>query len=725
MKTLKKSSRIIFYAFLTTIIFSLAAFSSYVFCGPSSRNNTSQTRQSALIPSSKSNSALDVTVSVFLNKRYEFLELDIRDEVIANVSRQSTETPTIPWTISVAVPFSLTNISGLPEGAYYTYGFWGYPPSGTLSVYLPANTSFSSICLEGYLSGSSVLWRTTAEVPFLNVTSSLVGYNLFYNLILVQPLASRLLRVYSMSYPNIVYKESIVGEQKRIVVSEPHPRSPIVVLYEPQNWEPCALVLMIAMITMVYAAPYVLRSKVSGIWHRAASLLPRASLSKLTVILKLFRHEVSKIDSRKLLTTYVLCGILMISLSLAAGPDPRLKVYVLASTPRTATIISDSVERIDAVAITIYDEMNEFKTLVDLGVFSAIIVGDFYPPIEWMLKGYIYPGLDLAPRIIIVEDYAFSAFSSEIYRRYADKTTTVKDLNALNSALYSIPRRVNTLGLEASPTAYIFISAIVGFLSFVIVFLGSAFLASKLIEVGKKPGVGGIPEAIAYSIFVFIFNQMIYIVCSVMLAMPLGLHATASKVTAIGFLGFGGGTKLRMFAGLLGFLFGSFTSLRGVLRIDKVGFASFLIVSFFILIDPLTNGVIFYEFVLLYTVGPTMEHALASWSYVRSFLYSIATVFGAWISPTYAISTGTMLYFVGAIPFFLFAKLKRSTATILLFFCAFCCAQGGIRIADMNPWKIVASAFPGVIAGAFFVIVFCLLNLVEKVVREKISWRLA
>jgi len=205
--------------------------------------------------------------------------------------------------------------------------------------------------------------------------------------------------------------------------------------------------------------------------------------------------------------------------------------------------------------------------------------------------------------------------------------------------------------------------------------------------------------------------------------MPLGLHTSRleAKVTAVSLLGLGGGSRPRMFAGLAGFLFGALISLKEGLKLDKAGLISLLVAGFFIIVDPLTGGIIFHEFILLYTVGPYFETAVATQSYVKTFLAEIGIALGGWASPTYGLSTGTILYCAGTIPVCLFAKLERSTATVLLFSCAFFAASGGVRVADMNPWSAVASLIPGVVAGFIFAGIFSLISLAETVIRTKIG----
>lgn len=479
-------------------------------------------------------------------------------------------------------------------------------------------------------------------------------------------------------------------------------------------------------IPMIIIVPIIITLNVKFRGRREVYEAPQRLLHKSIALLKWLYRRALKLDSSKLLTAYMLCGILMISTSFVAGPDPRLKVYVFASSQGTADSISNFVHAQGGVTVTTFDELGDLRTMANVGVFSAAIIGDFLPPSESQANLKIYPALDNIPNIIILNVTgwrAYEEFSSEIEKRYADKTTVVNDLTSFGAALRRVERRENALGLDVSPNIYLGVSAFVGLCSFILVFLGLAFVASKLIEIGKKPGVRGFPEAVAYTVLYFAFTQLTYIVCSVLLAMPLGLHTSrlGTKVTAVGLLGFGGGSRPRMFAGLAGFLFGAVISLKQGLKLDKAGFISLLMVGFFVIVDPLTSGVLFHEFILLYTVGPYFETAMATQSYVKTFLAEIGAALGGWVSPTYGLSTGTILYCAGIIPFYLSAKLEKSTATVLLFSCAFFAASGGVRVADMNPWSAVASLIPGIVAGFIFAALFALISLAEKAIRTKIG----
>jgi hypothetical protein len=675
--------------------------------------------------------SIDVKIWVSIANRYQALELDIRNDLRVDISTMLGENMNEPYEIFAVIPFTLTEVTDLPVGANYTYGFWGYNPVGVLRLLIPANVTSSTVTLMGFTYGSSLLWRNVVEINVLNVTSSLMVPTSYQ--ITMFPQTSKLLKVYSQFYPNLEYDDITVNGQREIIVPNIPTWSNVVVLYEPALWEPVVIVVMFITLLTLSLFPLLSRTflksykegKLLSIVNkttraRALSFSSRIHFLKQSVssfihFVERAYRRVKSFESSDLMRMFILCALLMVSLSFIAGPDPRLKVYVMASTQENAGYLSGYIEEGgDAVAITSYDERTEFELMTDLGIFSAVIVGDFVPPNEGMVKRWIYPALDTVRQIIVVESYSYDVIQSEIERRYADKTIKVEDVDDLQSELDRIPRRQNALGLDVGLVLFITVSQIVGASSLILVFFGLAFLASRLIEVGTKPGTAGFAEAIMYSVLYFVFTEIVYTVCTVLLGIPLGLHTSSPKVTAIGFMGFGGGSRPRMLIGVLGFVFGSLVSMKKGLR---------LILGFFVLLDPLTGGKMFYEVVLLFAApyGPLFEVSTAAWSYVRAFLTVIGTAFGGWVSPSYGISTGKMLYVVGSLPMILFSKLEKSTATAMIFVCAFCAAQGGIRVAEMTPLKTFASLVPGLVSGLIFATGLFMASFAEKALRKYIS----
>jgi len=671
---------------------------------------------------------ITVDADIFLSNSYHLFNVNMKQKVDITINFNFTTPPVQNYQIIIRIFLSSVKVVELPSNATYTYGFWGYPPIGTLTFNLPGNSSSGSIRLEGYITGSSILFRNAFNVPAPLNISSPVGYVSSFRLSLVPPPSSKILRVYSRFYPELSVEKTRLNGRDYLIVSKIYPGIPFLVLYEHELWTPVAVIILVTAIFALIALPYViafLRKRKVPSGTKFSSKF-NVFLDRNRKFVKKVKRRLLRLNASKLLAVYAMFALFMVSLSLTVGPDPRLKVYVLSFTPTVTENVRYIIEnKLGGDVITVFDEMSEFKTLANLGIFSAVVVADFYPPSQRILEEDIYPGLKNLPHhydsIIVLEPYADKKLADDVQKRYMDRTIIVKDLDSMEKVLSKIPKRENLLGLKVDPSFYLKITAFLGVCSFVLVFLGLAFLSFALIEIGKKPGGMGLFEAVMCSVFVFSFTEVIYIVCGVLLGTPLGLHAGGTRVTAVGLLGFGGGSRPRMLAGFLGFLFGALISFKEGMKISRIGLAAFLVTMFFLVVDPLTNGLIFYEFILLYATPYAFETATTTMNYVKDFLSSFGVALGGWTSPTLLISTGIILYYVGAIPFFLFPRLRKNTATLLLFFCAFSAGSGGIRVSNMRPWGAFMSMLPGITASFVAVLAWYGINFVEGFIEKKLE----
>ncbi len=702
------------------------------------------------------NNPVRIDYYIFLSGKYSPIDMDVSNHVIINITLPRNPLA-LPYNLTLYfLPFSIEVISELPLGASSEYGFFGSPPTGYLTIHVPANASYSSIQLEGQLSGQSFFWRNSASVSVF----SYLGFTAIdLRLFLVPPRQSKVLRLYSRAVPDLKYAKEPFGEDEAYVVDQQdfmrlQTTSGLSILYENETWEIYAFIIILATISVILLFFYSTRfktllTKVSSvsdagkIWSKPQK--PTAVLKKISHSIMgsiRFAHgKLRNLDSLKLLAAFLACGVLMASISLISGPDPRTKVYVFSSTKKTADEIKKFIVDLGGVAVTSLEEFGDVETLSNLGIFSAAIIADFLPPLQRDVEQKIFYALtnirseEYAHSILVlrVENtswYASDSFMSQIEMRYPGKTRVIESKNSFEIAWGKIEGRKNVFGLIVNLETYIAMSATVGVLSFVLVFIGLAFLANKLVEVGKKPAATGLPEAIVYTIFYFAFTQGIYAVCSVLLAMPLGLHTTRleAKITAVSLIpplpifaprGFGGGSNPRMLAGIAGFFFGAVLSFKGGAKLDKATVLALLVSLFFIIVDPLTSGLILHEFILLNTVGPSFGAAFQTESYVRDFLANIGIAMGGWASPTYGLSTGIILYFMGAIPLCLFPKLQKVSAALLLSISMIAVGTGGIRVADMNPWKMLASIMPGILVGFLVALGFFLISIAEGKIREK------
>ncbi|HUH82433.1 MAG TPA: hypothetical protein VLX33_00985, partial [Nitrososphaerales archaeon] len=82
---------------------------------------------------------------------------------------------------------------------------------------------------------------------------------------------------------------------------------------------------------------------------------------------------------------------------------------------------------------------------------------------------------------------------------------------------------------------------------------------------------------------------------------------------------------------------------------------------------------------------------------------------------------GAVLFFAGAVPFALYTYVRKSTATLLLIYCAMIGGLGYVRIGDQDPLKAVASTTPGLAMALVFIALFLGFDRVERFMRNRLA----
>jgi hypothetical protein len=258
-------------------------------------------------------------------------------------------------------------------------------------------------------------------------------------------------------------------------------------------------------------------------------------------------------------------------------------------------------------------------------------------------------------------------------------------------------------------------------LSIVLVFLGWAYLGSLTSESRSMSDLSHLVEVVAVGIFVFFFSETLYVVTSSLLAFPLSLHAVSSgakDVTAIGLLGFGGGTAPRLAAGFLGVLVGAVAPETG-LKVRKSDFALIAGIALVLLANPLSLGQFVFQGILLFfPIGSlAFGGAFSASLTLKSFIYGIGSALGGGVNSTYVLSAGKILYFAGLVPLAYFKKMGRTTTVVALLLVALIIGDGGVRVGEMTPDKTVVAVLPGLATGFAFLVVILGFAVVEKYVR--------
>lgn len=598
--------------------------------------------------------------------------------------------------------------------------------SSIVALYLPFDIDLESfeVMIEGRQDGTSLIWRNVVELMYVLPTFS-QPMPIIYKVSIEAPDS---VDVTSLSSPP---PEQLIGARrssqvlniteviengfKIYTLTQP---VYLVIHYMPGYWLILASCVTFLTILGIIFMPHLIRR------------FPLKILDRIMIMISDSGKKIrSVLSPEKLFTLFMLCSILIISLSLFAGPDPRIKIYAIASESTVSFIeggLRSELSQIQVIGIE--DTVSEFSTMANLGIINAVIVSDCPVVALERISKFVIGSLNQIPVVIIDNARADPGLARAVEERYDNtlivvdstedlfSTKTIQELRGL--------QRYNYLGFQSQTGFYNLSLIIIAILSFLEAFLGMAFISSRLIETGRRKGLGVLVNSIAISAFVFYFTQAVYMASSVSLAMPIGLHAVTSgsrEITVVGVLGFGGGSSPRAVAGITGFLLGAYVVMKSNSEVDRFGFSAFIILLLLLAVEPFTGGELFYDTLLLFLSGPKTELLRSSVYYTKDIFSYVGRIFGGWASNMYGISTGEILYYIGAIPICLFPNVKRSTATLLLLLSSFFAAEGFIRTAEMTPYKTIASMIPGLALGLFSAILFLLCSFFEQYLRAKIG----
>ena len=423
--------------------------------------------------------------------------------------------------------------------------------------------------------------------------------------------------------------------------------------------------------------------------------------------------------SGSLLTIYVTMAILMLALSLTVGPSPTPRVY-LSATRETAEEIAPFIVDAGFDFITASEGQGAFDVMASLGSYNAAIIADFTP-------SYVgeqgLPGLGSLNKIFIITNSSTEEFIQTSQRIWEDSVILLEDPSDLTFALQRLELDSNVFGSSVSQGLFNGVVAFVGLLSLLIAFVATAFLASTIIErKSDRSAVYTIAQTIVFSVMIFSFTQMVYMASAVLLQIPLGLHSGggSSNLTAVGLLGFGGGSRPRMALAALGFVVGVLLTREGRVKFDgKVALALALVGSF-MLLNPLNGGLTFHQFLLTFTTSFTPESSGQSIGQIKTFIGGAGDFWTSSLTTSYFIQRGVPLLYASTIPMAMYARLERSVATLVLLGASFGASWGFMRLADQVPTKAFASIPPGLILGFAIIPLVLLLSYGEGYLRRRI-----
>lgn len=620
--------------------------------------------------------------------------------------------------VTVSFQFNFEGINGLPSGANYTIEIVSQHPLVTqVTVNLPPGGGSFSFNIAGQSNDASVALRSSATLEYATVAMNAPPYNpTSYQVLIPTSPRFQIVSVFPGTGPGLTTQYVTINGTSYLstgfsylacftsICSVFVGADTISIIYQPEYFNYFIAAYLVAAVAILVGAGLVLRM-------RSRVVVGGVNLGKRVV------HGIfSSVDSKRLLALLVGVSMLMVALAFMFGPSPAPRAY-LAATPNTTQTLSPYVTGAGYTYLTPEQGADEFDVMSSLNSYYAVIIADYPPPLQ-------SPGFLSSDRIIVASQYANSTYVQALQSYFGPIVMTANSPQQVEIDLQVEAQHYssNHLGLGVSQQLYSDVTLVEGVLSLTIPFLALAFFARYMIESSSRTFVR-IAQAAGVSFFVFMFGELVFIQTAILLTLPVALHATiSSQETAVGALGFGGGSRPREVMGALGFLFGALAgSLKGK-RIDRVALIGLLSATAFLLADPLQIGQDFYNLLLQVTSSEAgTAFGQAAFTEIRSFLGVFMNALGNESIPTFFAQHGAVLFFAGAVPFGLYTYMRRSTATILLFFCAAAAGLGYVRIGDQDPLKAVASTTPGFAVAVVFILAFLASDRVERFLRLRLS----
>ena len=705
-----------------------------------------------------------VNVTVFAQPNYVPFDTNVPEQVIVTISLRSLNL-SAPVQLELLSSFNPSEIAGSANLANGTSaallvtiikGSFGTHVAYYIS--LPTHALNVSIRLAGAQSAEGFLWRLVTNIPTIQVSG--LGVPMAYNTELVIPSSSEIWQAYGFSTasqagsqianPDFIAVDAPAGNVAYLV-----PANVGTLVIRSKLFLPASLALVSVAIVAIAAVGLgtlpMTRKGILTIIGRVVGPLRKFSTGVLgpfhTLVAPLssrssapLRRRLisrSEVKSTELLVFFIICAIVMVSLATMTGPDPNLQAYVIASPTQTHQIHQQLIQAFQNVQVTTpSQDYTDFGVMSSVGMFKVVVISDYPSTALPTVENFVLGSLGNVP-IIVLDKGADPSFASAVKALYPNSVLEVNNAGSMSpnesQALVSLVSQAsahNTLGLSISGSHFEYVLVIEGALSFLLIFLGWSFLGARVVENRAELTLSRIGFLIMAGVFVFYFSEVVYVVTSSLLALPLSLHAVisgADTITAVGVLGhalhlpFGGGSTPRLLSGVVGVLFGSLIVPKDHVLFSRKGMVIIGAVVVLLLANPFALGSFAFQGLLLFVGNIPLGMGYASALTFKGFLYGIGAGLGGDASPVYLMSAGKIAYFAGLAPLAFIKKMGKTTASLTLLVSAVLLGDGGVRVGEMTPDKTVIGVLPGIIAGFVIAFVLLLIGALEKYIASNYS----
>ena len=409
---------------------------------------------------------------------------------------------------------------------------------------------------------------------------------------------------------------------------------------------------------------------------------------------------------------FVLSLFLLSFISVWAGTDPRLRVYVFAESS-TVTLIKEKVTGYGKLGITVFDpddEFNEIGILARVGFIDVAVIGD------WQIEyTSVLDALRLVQRIYVLRGYSESLLGrfvlEEFHRSIPIKILSLDEIGevlASEARVHAIMYG-HTL-FEYSYLRFKMFAKLISLMTLLVISCGTALIFCEAYSIRNSKWYSNLSHLICTGFFVMLISQVFFTICSCILRIPLGLHANSSSqhVTLISFLGpFGGGTFPRFFAALVGFLL----FLSGSSILDKKEKTLLAIVSitigFLIIMYPETP----VRTIMRY--GSPVDILFSS-----TFGALSKTIASAHSPNTFYRSRSVLLFFAGTSPLILLRGVNNIVKGQILIVSAILISRGYASVGSMALYHTYAGVIPGLMCSYVLLALFWLEDMIIRRVAQ-------
>jgi hypothetical protein len=415
----------------------------------------------------------------------------------------------------------------------------------------------------------------------------------------------------------------------------------------------------------------------------------------------------------------ILTSVIMLSTVVAIGPNSRPQLMI-ASEPETAEILHTLIDQDfgDTINVHIYSWWHHGTISIPFSLsqeVDIIVVGKL--PLSQVALTDI-DDLD-AQAIVILKEYSDTPLAQALIDMFSGERQTdiflglpLEDLDQVVTPLLQ-KRLTASRFFFLSESAWSIGVSLVAILSLLLVFFSAFFVVSFAMSL-KELTLQNLLLMTGCLGGIFGWIMIVYISSSSGLNLAVSLHAAPTNLpknlVAMGYLGFGGGSMLRMALGALGGLL--------AIVLDNIQRKSFNLKLFFpivavvlVIINLPVIGPMFDDILLIGIGGEFVPTVTVGRQLDNIFSASARIFFSIFANPD--ISRGTFMYFLCGVALLALRHLSKNVRTVVIIPLLLFFGRGVARSGDFAVFSFLNTILVGAITGVFLIII---LVLIQKIV---------